>query len=46
MATAFWTRSLTGKRLPLRFEIKFNSGNDIRKSVALTLQDELKKAWH
>src|SRR5206468_6833241 len=26
-----------------RFEIKFNSGNDIRKSVALTLQDELKK---
>ena len=32
-----------GKRVTFRFEIKFNSGNQIRKSVALTLQDELKK---
>ncbi|HEY7490382.1 MAG TPA: peptide-binding protein [Candidatus Tectomicrobia bacterium] len=34
---------IDGQKTPLRFEIKFNSGNDIRKSVALTLQDELKK---
>ncbi len=34
---------IDGKRVPLRFEIKFNSGNTVRKSVALTLQDELKK---
>ncbi|MGH7773752.1 MAG: peptide-binding protein, partial [Candidatus Binatia bacterium] len=34
---------IDGKRVPFRFEIKFNSGNAIRKSVALTLQDELKK---
>ncbi|MBI3330161.1 MAG: hypothetical protein HYZ81_26065 [Nitrospinae bacterium] len=31
------------QRVPLRFEVKFNSGNDIRKSVALALQDELRK---
>jgi peptide/nickel transport system substrate-binding protein len=34
---------IDGKRVPFRFEIKFNSGNATRKSVALTLQDELKK---
>jgi peptide/nickel transport system substrate-binding protein len=34
---------IQGHKTPFRFEIKFNSGNDIRKSVALTLQDELKK---
>lgn len=31
------------ERVSFRFEIKFNSGNTTRKSVALTLQDELKK---
>ena len=36
-------KMLDGQKTPLRFEIKFNSGNDIRKSVALTLQDELTK---
>jgi peptide/nickel transport system substrate-binding protein len=36
-------KEIDGQRLPLRFEIKFNSGNDIRKSVALALQDELRK---
>ena len=34
---------INGNKVPFRFEIKFNSGNTIRKSVALTLQDELKK---
>lgn len=34
---------IDGKKVPFRFEIKFNSGNATRKSVALTLQDELKK---
>jgi peptide/nickel transport system substrate-binding protein len=34
---------IDGKRVPLRFEIKVNSGNDVRESIALTLQDELKK---
>ncbi len=34
---------IDGQAMPFRFEIKFNSGNDIRKSVALTVQDELKK---
>ncbi|MBI4489168.1 MAG: hypothetical protein HY694_08785 [Deltaproteobacteria bacterium] len=34
---------IDGNRVPFRFEIKFNSGNTTRKSVALTLQDELKK---
>ena len=29
--------------MSVRFVIKFNSGNATRKSVALTLQDELKK---
>lgn len=36
-------KTIDGKKVPFRFEIKFNSGNDIRKSVALTLQDELKQ---
>jgi peptide/nickel transport system substrate-binding protein len=34
---------IDGQKTPFRFEMKFNSGNDTRKSVALTLQDELKK---
>ncbi len=34
---------IDGKITPFRFELKFNSGNTIRKSVVLTLQDELKK---
>ncbi|MEE9551326.1 MAG: ABC transporter substrate-binding protein, partial [Candidatus Binatia bacterium] len=34
---------IDGKSTPFRFEIKFNSGNTTRKSVVLTLQDELKK---
>ncbi|MGE5304618.1 MAG: peptide-binding protein [Alphaproteobacteria bacterium] len=34
---------IDGKETPFRFEIKINSGNPIRKAVALTLQDELRK---
>ena len=34
---------IDGKKVPLRFEIKINSGNAVRKSVALVLLDELKK---
>jgi len=34
---------IDGKRIPLKFEIKVNSGNALRKSVALVLLDELKK---
>jgi peptide/nickel transport system substrate-binding protein len=34
---------INGKKVPLRFEIKVNSGNAVRKSVALVLLDELKK---
>ena len=34
---------IAGQKVPFRFEIKFNSGNETRKSVALTVQDELKK---
>ena len=34
---------IDGKKTPLRFEIKVNSGNAVRKSVALVLLDELKK---
>ena len=34
---------IDGKKVPLRFEIKINSGNAVRKSVALVLMDELKK---
>jgi peptide/nickel transport system substrate-binding protein len=36
-------KMIDGKRIPLRFEIKVNSGNAVRKSVALVLLDELKK---
>ncbi|MBM4263996.1 MAG: hypothetical protein FJ145_21565 [Deltaproteobacteria bacterium] len=36
-------KTIDGKKVPFRFEIKFNSGNTTRKSVALALQDELKK---
>ncbi len=36
-------KAIGDKKVPFRFEIKFNSGNATRKSVALTLQDELKK---
>jgi peptide/nickel transport system substrate-binding protein len=36
-------KELDGQRMAFRFEIKFNSGNDIRKGVALALQDELRK---
>lgn len=36
-------KAINGKRVPFSFEIKINSGNDIRKSVALTLQDSLKR---
>jgi peptide/nickel transport system substrate-binding protein len=36
-------KEIDGQRIAFRFEIKFNSGNDIRKSVALALQDELRK---
>jgi len=36
-------KAIDGRKVPLRFEIKVNSGNTVRQSVALTLQDELKK---
>jgi peptide/nickel transport system substrate-binding protein len=36
-------KEIDGQRTPFRFEIKFNSGNDIRKGVALALQDEFRK---
>jgi peptide/nickel transport system substrate-binding protein len=34
---------IDGQKVPFRFEIKVNSGNTTRKSVALVLQDELRK---
>lgn len=34
---------IDGQNVPLRFEIKVNSGNAVRKSVALVLLDELNK---
>jgi peptide/nickel transport system substrate-binding protein len=34
---------IDGKEVPFRFEIKINSGNAVRKSVALVLLDELRK---
>jgi peptide/nickel transport system substrate-binding protein len=34
---------IDGQRVPFVFEIKVNSGNTTRKSVALTVQDELRK---
>ncbi len=36
-------KQIDGIWTPLIFELKINSGNDIRKSVALTLQDEMKR---
>ena len=36
-------RVIDGKKVPFSFEIKINSGNDVRKSVALTVQDSLRK---
>lgn len=36
-------KMIDGQRIPLRFEIKINSGNALRKSIALVLLDELKK---
>jgi len=34
---------IDGRKTPFSFEIKINSGNEVRKSVALTVQDELRK---
>jgi peptide/nickel transport system substrate-binding protein len=34
---------IDGEKIPFRFELKINSGNTTRKSVALVLQDELRK---
>lgn len=34
---------IDGTKTPLRFEIKFNSGNAVRESIALVLVDELRK---
>jgi peptide/nickel transport system substrate-binding protein len=34
---------IDGQNIPLRFEIKVNSGNTTRKSVALILQDEVRR---
>jgi peptide/nickel transport system substrate-binding protein len=34
---------IDGEKVPFRFEIKVNSGNPTRKSVVLTLQDELRR---
>ena len=34
---------IDGKKVPFRFEIKINSGNAVRRSVALVLLDELRK---
>jgi peptide/nickel transport system substrate-binding protein len=34
---------IDGRKVPFRFELKINSGNTTRKSVALTVQDELRK---
>jgi len=34
---------IDGRKVPFSFEIKINSGNEVRKSVALTVQDELRK---
>jgi peptide/nickel transport system substrate-binding protein len=36
-------KAIDGEKVPFRFEIKVNSGNTTRKSVALVLQDELRK---
>ncbi|GIX47609.1 MAG: peptide-binding protein [Candidatus Tectimicrobiota bacterium] len=34
---------LDGQPVTFRFELKFNAGNEVRRSVALALQDELRK---
>jgi peptide/nickel transport system substrate-binding protein len=34
---------IDGRKVPFTFEIKINSGNEVRKSVALTIQDALRK---
>ena len=53
LAEAGWTDSdgdgvlekeIDGERVPLRFEIISNSGNDIRNAVGLTVIDEMKRA--
>jgi peptide/nickel transport system substrate-binding protein len=36
-------KMIDGKKTPFSFEIKINSGNEVRKSVALTVQDTLRK---
>jgi peptide/nickel transport system substrate-binding protein len=36
-------KTINGRKVPFQFEIKINSGNATRKSIALTLQDELRK---
>jgi len=36
-------KQIDGKLVPFSFELKINSGNEPRKSVALTMQDELKR---
>jgi peptide/nickel transport system substrate-binding protein len=37
-------KEFDGQRVPLRFEIMSNSGNDIRQAVGLTVIDEMKRA--
>jgi peptide/nickel transport system substrate-binding protein len=37
-------KEIDGERVPLQFEIISNSGNDIRRDIALTVIDEMKKA--
>jgi peptide/nickel transport system substrate-binding protein len=37
-------KEIDGERVPLRFEIISNSGNDIRKAIGLTVIDEMKRA--
>lgn len=36
-------KGIDGGKVPFSFEIKINSGNEVRKSVALTVQDALRK---
>lgn len=36
-------KTIHGEKTDFRFELKFNSGNDVRKAIALIIQDELKK---
>jgi peptide/nickel transport system substrate-binding protein len=37
-------KEIDGERVPLRFEIISNSGNDIRRAIGLTVIDEMKRA--